>query len=485
MKRIFLFFSLLFLVSFTAKASDTNGWYIYNGYSSEHSFSVNFPTDWKATIIDDETQGLMPSNQTEPVIILEEFEGQSFDQVINYYSNENLSLADNKDELFQSSTEDLIVKKISFLDINQKLIEKTLFKRGSLIVAFSKTANTHVNTQDLIHSTFKFTDNWHQYIDFINKYTFIFPKSYTFENYDTGVDVIDPNSNQKIFEVNIFEDLFINDAISSLNGSTQINTNTEEILLHNSLSAIKATYRETISGLFFSRIFVENNNDSYSLTDFNIEDNYPHSNYYDDYLVEILESFEFFEAELDDEYFSFLYFTDVRDNHTNVDSINTLFNEEVINGYNDGTFKPDGEINRAELTKMVVAAIIQPNEKTYNNCFSDVEDQWFAPYICYAKDQGWVAGYDDGNFKPESQITRVEAMKIILEANISSGIAEEEFLENNIYSDISDQEWYYKYFAYAENNNLLDKQHVENKNFLPGENISRKEVAEMIFRLQY
>ena len=88
-------------------------------------------------------------------------------------------------------------------------------------------------------------------------------------------------------------------------------------------------------------------------------------------------------------------------------------------GFKNWYLSPDGEINRAELTKMVVAAIIQPDEKTFNNCFSDVEDQWFAPYICYAKDKGWVAGYDDGNFKPESQITRVEAMKIILEANIS------------------------------------------------------------------
>ena len=485
MKRIFFFFSLLFLSSLIAHAMDTNGWYVYNGYSSEHSFSVNFPTDWKATTIDDEIQGFMPSSYSDPVLTIEEFEGQSFDQVITYYSDENLSLAEVKDELFQTSSEDLIAKKVTFYDINEIKTEKTLLKRGSLIIAINKEANTYTETQAAIEGTFQFTDDWHQYIDLTNSFTFIFPTSYTIENYDTSVEIIDPSSEEVVFVVDSFQDTEIDDAISSLNGTSQINTENEDSLLHNSLSVIRATYRETISGLYFSKIFIENGDNSYALTDLNIEDNYPHSNYYDEYLIETLESFEFFDVELDDEYFSFLYFTDVRDNHTNVEGINQLYEDEVINGYNDGTFKPDGEINRAELTKMVVAAIKDPNENTYNNCFTDVKEEWFAPYICYAKDQGWVDGYDSGKFKPEAQITRVEAIKIILEANLDSGVADEEFLETNIYEDIGEEEWYYKYFAYAENNDLLDKQHVEDNYFLPGENITRKEVAEMIYRIQY
>jgi len=165
----------------------------------------------------------------------------------------------------------------------------------------------------------------------------------------------------------------------------------------------------------------------------------------------------------------FADFIDIDESHKNYDAIIYLQDNEVINGYNDGTFKPDGEINRAELTKMVVAAIKDPNADTYNNCFTDVKEEWFAPYICYAKEQGWVDGYDSGKFKPEAQITRVEAMKIILEANLDSGVADEEFLETNIYEDIGEEEWYFKYFAYSENNDLLDKQHVEDNYFLPGD----------------
>ncbi len=485
MKRIFFFFSVLFLSSFIAHAMDTSDWYIYNGYSSEHSFSINFPTDWKATTIDDAVQGFMPINDSSSVLSIDEFEGQSYDQVITYYSDDNLSLAEVTDELFQTSSEDLIAKKVTFYDINEVKTEKTLIKRGTLMVVINKTPGVYSETQEAIEGTFQFTGDWHQYIDLTNSFTFIFPATYTIENYDTSVDIVDPNSDEVVFTVNTYQDTNIDDAISSLNGTSQINTENEDILLHNSLSAIKATYRETITGLYFNKIFIEQGDHIYSITDLNIEDNYPHSNYYDEYLIETLESFEFFDIELDDEYYSFSYFTDVRDNHPNVEAINKLYDEEVVNGYEDGTFSPDGEISRAELTKMVIAAIADPDVSTYNNCFTDVEDQWYAPYICYAQEQGWVNGYDSGEFQPKSQITRVEALKIILEANLASGVADEETLEENIYLDIYDDKWYFKYFAYAENNDLLDKQHVEDNYFLPSENITRKEVAEMIYRINY
>lgn len=44
------------------------------------------------------------------------------------------------------------------------------------------------------------------------------------------------------------------------------------------------------------------------------------------------------------------------------------------------------------------------DENLYENCFEDVEDEWFAPYVCYAKEKGWVTGYPDGTFKPENNV---------------------------------------------------------------------------------
>lgn len=99
----------------------------------------------------------------------------------------------------------------------------------------------------------------------------------------------------------------------------------------------------------------------------------------------------------------------------------------VLVGYSDGTFKPDNSVNRAEFLKIVMEATGK-NAVNSANCFTDVSDEWFASYICTAKDLGLVDGYPDGNFRPAQDINFVEASKIIaeafdlaLEANSASG----------------------------------------------------------------
>jgi len=172
--------------------------------------------------------------------------------------------------------------------------------------------------------------------------------------------------------------------------------------------------------------------------------------------------------------------------HLNEDAIDYLYNEGVVEGYGGGVYAPNNTINRAELMKvLVVSQGIEPDPAVYQNCFPDVKTQWFAPYICYAKEQGWVAGYSDGTFKPDQKITRVEAIKVILEA-LFEGLEEGEVLAGQTTLDIDTDQWYGKYFIFADNRDLLDKQHVtvdgEGYYYLPGENISRKEVAESIYR---
>ena len=114
-------------------------------------------------------------------------------------------------------------------------------------------------------------------------------------------------------------------------------------------------------------------------------------------------------------------YSDIRAGHDNFNAIAMLSEDEVIAGYADGTFKPNGSINRAELTKMVVAWMAEDMDlSSYKNCFPDVQTEWFAPYICYAKSQGWVNGYPDGTFKPAAQVNRAEAIKITFNVMIPS-----------------------------------------------------------------
>lgn len=96
-------------------------------------------------------------------------------------------------------------------------------------------------------------------------------------------------------------------------------------------------------------------------------------------------------------------------------SINALQQAGVIGGYPDGTFRPNQTINRAELMKILVvgALKINPDPPSYN-CFPDVKDEWFAPYVCFAHLSGWVQGYPDGTFRPNNTLTQAEALKMVM-----------------------------------------------------------------------
>lgn len=95
-------------------------------------------------------------------------------------------------------------------------------------------------------------------------------------------------------------------------------------------------------------------------------------------------------------------------------AIDTLQDEGILKGYEDGSFKPANPINRAEFVTILVAAAKQTPKGS--SCFNDVGSEWFAPYVCAAKEAGIVDGYGDGSFKPFDNISFVEASKMIVQA---------------------------------------------------------------------
>lgn len=106
-------------------------------------------------------------------------------------------------------------------------------------------------------------------------------------------------------------------------------------------------------------------------------------------------------------------FSDVSADKWYNNAVSTLSNMGVIGGYADGTFRPNAPISRAEFAKIAVS-FTQNNGSTTYNYFTDVKTtDWFAPYVTAAKDAGLIEGYSDGSFKPESKITRAEACAIV------------------------------------------------------------------------
>ena len=97
-----------------------------------------------------------------------------------------------------------------------------------------------------------------------------------------------------------------------------------------------------------------------------------------------------------------------------------MFNNKVVKGYADGTFKPSLPINRAEFTKIVVgslyAGIVPDYRATSGPCenkFSDlVIGAWYGDFVCLAYIVKAIAGYSDGTFRPSANINFAEAAKI-------------------------------------------------------------------------
>lgn len=99
--------------------------------------------------------------------------------------------------------------------------------------------------------------------------------------------------------------------------------------------------------------------------------------------------------------------------------IGTAKNLGIVRGYQDGTFRPDATVTRAEALLMLLAASqIQrtaPLESTSQWTFPDVQDtDWFGAAVGQAVGYGIIVGYDDGTFRPHASITRAETAKIAL-----------------------------------------------------------------------
>lgn len=94
-------------------------------------------------------------------------------------------------------------------------------------------------------------------------------------------------------------------------------------------------------------------------------------------------------------------------------AVSTMTTAGIVEGYEDGTFRPNAAITRAEL-----AAIVSRFDETFGTFtpesdFPDITGHWAETYIRHAADRGWVVGYPDGTFRPAQSITRAETVTMI------------------------------------------------------------------------
>lgn len=132
-------------------------------------------------------------------------------------------------------------------------------------------------------------------------------------------------------------------------------------------------------------------------------------------------------------------FSDLADGAWYIPAVTAMSEAGVINGYPDGTFRPDNKITRAEFVTMLMQG--RNVEKYTELPFGDVSSElWSADYIYSAYKEGYIDGYEDSTFRPDSPITRAEAVKIINEALDRTDFNN----ATNPFSDISSSHWAYK-----------------------------------------
>ena len=144
-------------------------------------------------------------------------------------------------------------------------------------------------------------------------------------------------------------------------------------------------------------------------------------------------------------------FTDVNSKLWCNNSIAYLEKYNIISGYNDGTFRPEEQITRAEFVTMCMRFYDMFEDITVSdkNIFNDVpKSHWASGYIYNAIAMKWIEGYADGTFKPDSNITRAEVVAIV--NRVLDRSADTEYVNKNIsavnkFTDLKDKSYWALY----------------------------------------
>ena len=160
----------------------------------------------------------------------------------------------------------------------------------------------------------------------------------------------------------------------------------------------------------------------------------------------------------------------------------------IMTGFDDGTFRPDLTVTRAEAIKMIVAPLIPGKELTIatETTFTDVpKDAWFAPYVAWAARKEIVSmPKEGGTFSPNKKVTRAEFLKMMF---MAYGVDPNSYSEITLplSPDVSNsKEWYYSYIRYGISSSVV----MAPKGGLltPNHELLRIEVAILLDRfLQY
>ncbi len=149
-------------------------------------------------------------------------------------------------------------------------------------------------------------------------------------------------------------------------------------------------------------------------------------------------------------------YTDVTPDLWSNNAISTMSNAGILTGYPDGSFMPTENITRAEFA--AIAARFDDGEGGTPRTFGDIAGHWAEQYIERAAAKGWINGYEDGTFRPDQYITRAEAITLV--NNILNRHVDTAGLHRDMitFTDNSDTgAWYYTAIQEAANSHNYER----------------------------
>ncbi|MFC5529117.1 S-layer homology domain-containing protein [Cohnella yongneupensis] len=174
-------------------------------------------------------------------------------------------------------------------------------------------------------------------------------------------------------------------------------------------------------------------------------------------------------------------FKDMPSDKVYADSIQALANRTVLNGFPDGTFKPEAKVTRAEFAAMLIRALgITTSGSASGKVFKDTPSNgWFTPSVEAAVKAGLITGYDDGTFRPNQTITHQEMVTMVVRAMHYAGYRVDTSSSANGFADVPD--WAKPHVYEAVQSGLIARSN-DPFAFTVNEETTREQSALLLFR---
>ncbi|MEH7883017.1 S-layer homology domain-containing protein [Bacillus sp. JJ1609] len=171
-------------------------------------------------------------------------------------------------------------------------------------------------------------------------------------------------------------------------------------------------------------------------------------------------------------------FSDVNQNTYFSEAVLHLTQQGVINGFADGTFRPNQVVTRAQAA-FILASALGLDTKTVNNPgFKDVQaGDWYYGSVAALVEKGIMNGVDQEYFLPGKQVTRAEMAKMLsLGYNLKAASTKTNF------TDVPEKSWFSGYVSAITENAITSG--ISSTSFAPGQSVNRGQMAAFVYRAE-